>query len=99
MIIKLCFTQNKRIFLHMNEEEETMPRPRGSRNKKSMTIDEQINAARERVEALKNELAEAEAELKTLTALRDEESMKELMATIASSGKSVNDVIAMIKSE
>ena len=76
-----------------------MPRPRGSRNKKSMTIDEQINAARERVEALKNELAEAEEELKTLTTLRDEESMKELMATIASSGKSVNDVIAMIKSE
>ena len=87
------------MYLHMNKEEKTMPRPRGSRNKKSMTIDEQINAARERVEALKNELAEAEEELKTLTTLRDEESMKELMATIASSGKSVNDVIAMIKSE
>ena len=53
----------------------------------------------DKVEALKTELEAAEAELKTLTALRDEEQVKELMSAIASSGKSVADVIAMLKGE
>jgi hypothetical protein len=48
---------------------------------------------------LKAALEAAEAELHNLTAPRDEEAMKELMASIASSGKSVADVIEMIKGE
>ena len=76
-----------------------MPRPKGSRNKPALTIDEQITQTTAKVEALKAELEAAEAELKTLTALRDEEQVKELMSAIASSGKSVADVIAMLKGE
>lgn len=74
-----------------------MPRPKGSKNKPALTLDEQITAATARVEELKAALTAAEEELRTLTALRDEEQVKELMATIASSGRSVSDVIALIK--
>ena len=84
---------------HTDKEEEVMPRPKGSRNKPALTIDEQITQATAKVEALKAELEAAEAELKTLTALRDEEQMKALMEAVAASGKSVSDVIAMLKSE
>ena len=77
-----------------------MPRTKGSRNKaKALTIDEQITQAAAKVEELKAEFAKAEEELKTLTTLRDEEQMKALMEAIASSGKSVADVIAMLKEE
>ena len=73
-----------------------MPRPKGSKNKSALTLDEQIIAAEARVEAAKAELKVAEADLKTLTALRDEEQVKTLMNAIAASGKSVADVVAMI---
>ena len=76
-----------------------MPRPKGSKNKPTLTIDEQIVATEERIDRLKEELAAAEETLKTLTALRDEEQMKELKDAIAASGKSVADVIAMLKTE
>ena len=77
-----------------------MPRTKGSRNKaKTLTIDEQITQAAAKVEELKAELEAAEEELKTLTTLRDEEQMKTLMTAIADSGKSVADVIAMLKEE
>ena len=74
-----------------------MPRPKGSKNKPTLTLDEQITAATARVEELKAALTAAEEELRTLTALRDEEQVKELLAVIAASGKSVADVIALIK--
>ena len=76
-----------------------MPRPKGSKNKSTLTIDEQITQAAARVEDLRVQLSEAEAELKKLETLRDEEQMKALMEAIASSGKSVADVIAMLKEE
>ena len=76
-----------------------MPRPKGSKNKPALTIDEQITQAEARVEELKAALAAAEEELKALETLRDEAAMKELMSAIASSGKSVSDVIAMLKGE
>ena len=76
-----------------------MPRPKGSRNKPALTIDEQIIAAQERASEYKAKWEAAEAELKKLEALRDEEQVKELLATIAASGKSVADVIALIKGD
>ena len=77
-----------------------MPRIKGSKNKaKNLTIDEQITQATARVEELKKELESAEAELNTLTTLRDEAAMKELAAAIAASGKSFADVIAWIKND
>ena len=74
-----------------------MPRTKGSKNKAKLSIDEQITAATTRVEGLKAQLTAAEEELRTLTALRDEEQIKELMEAIAASGKSIADVIAMLK--
>ena len=76
-----------------------MPRPKGSRNKSTLTIDEQITQAAARVEDLRVQLSEAEAELKKLETLRDEEQIKALMEAVAASGKSVSDVIAMVKGE
>ena len=77
----------------------TMPRIKGSRNKaKALTINEQITATAARVEKLKAELLSAEEELRNLTALRDEQAMKELLATMAGKGISVADVVALIKS-
>ena len=76
-----------------------MPRPKGSKNKSTLTIDEQITQATARVEDLRVQLKAAEAELKKLETLRDEEQMKTLMEAVAASGKSVSDVIAMVKGE
>ena len=76
-----------------------MPRPKGSKNKSTLTIDEQITQATARVEDLRMQLSAAEAELKKLETLRDEEQIKTLMEAVAASGKSVSDVIAMVKGE
>ena len=76
-----------------------MPRPKGSKNKSTLSIDEQITQAAARVEDLRVQLKAAEAELKKLETLRDEEQMKTLMEAVAASGKSVSDVIAMVKGE
>lgn len=75
-----------------------MARTKGSKNKaKALTLDVQITAVAARVEELKAALDAAEAELKSLTSLRDEEAMKELMAAMADKGMRVEDVIALIK--
>ena len=76
-----------------------MPRPKGSKNKSTLTIDEQITQATARVEDLRVQLKAAEVELKKLETLRDEEQMKTLMEAVAASGKSVSDVIAMVKGD
>ena len=80
-----------------NKEENDMPRPKGSKNKPTMTLDEQIEKLTQDITALKEQVKTKEAELVRLKNVRDEETMKELMVTIASSGKSVADVIALIK--
>ena len=51
------------------------------------------------MEELKAQLSAAKAELKKLEAKRDEEQVKALMNAIAASGKSVSDVIALIKGD
>ena len=99
IFVEIGVINSNRVDEHTREEEEVMPRPKGSRNKPALTIDEQITQATAKVEELRTQLEAAEAELKTLTALRDEEQVKELMSAIASSGKSVSDVIAMLKGE
>ena len=76
-----------------------MSRPKGSKNKSTLTIDEQITQATARVEDIRVQLKAAEAELKKLETLRDEEQMKALMEAVAASGKSVSDVIAMVKGD
>ena len=64
-----------------------------------MTIDEQITQAAAYVEAMRARLAAAEEELRILTALRDEEAIKELLAAAAGKGIGVADAIALIKAK
>lgn len=73
-----------------------MPRTKGSKNK---TIDEQMQQLTEDIEALRAQIAEKEAELTRLKNLRDQEAMKTLMEAMAKSGKSVSDVLEMIRKE
>ena len=75
-------------------EEQKMPRRKGSKN---LTIEEKIAAAEQRIAELKEQLNAAEAELEGLKSLRDEEKVKELVEAIGASGKSIDDVIAMVK--
>ena len=49
-----------RVVEHTDKEERPMPRPKGSRNKPVLAIDEQITQATAKVEALKAELEAAE---------------------------------------
>lgn len=77
------------------EEKENMARTKGSKNK--LTIDEQMEKITDEISTLKEEIKTKEAELVRLKNLKDEEAMKELMAAMAASGKSVADVIALIK--
>lgn len=77
-----------------NMEGKEMPRRKGSKN---LTVEEKIAAAEQRIEELKEQLTAAEAELAGLKSLRDEEKVKELVEAIGASGKSIDDVIAMVK--
>lgn len=73
-----------------------IPRRKGSKN---LTIEEKIAAAEQRIAELKEQLSAAEAELEGLKSLRDEEKVKELVEAIGASGKSIDDVIAMVKND
>lgn len=71
-----------------------MPRRKGSKN---LTIEEKIAAAEQRIAELKEQLSAAETELEGLKSLHDEEKINELVEAIGASGKSIDDVIAMVK--
>lgn len=77
-------------------EVKKMPRRKGSKN---LTIEEKIAAVEQRIAELKEQLSAAETELKGLKSLRDEEKVKELVEVIGASGKSIDDVIAMVKGD
>ena len=77
-------------------EDTVMPRRKGSKN---LTIEEKIAAAEQRIAELKEQLSVAETELEGLKSLRDEEKVKELVEAIGTSGKSIDDVIAMVKGD
>ena len=94
-----------------------MPRPKGSKNKKTAVvietienIDEKIAAAEtalaEMTKALKakkaelKELARAKAEAdKIAAAKRAEEERTKLLEAVAASGKSMDEIISLIKGE
>ncbi len=73
-----------------------MPRPKGSRNKPAPAIDEQIESITAEVAALEAQLKDKKAELQRLNEAREAEKQKELLAAISASGKSIDEVIAMI---
>ena len=79
------------------KEEPQMPRPKGSKNRTPQTIDERIVALESELDTLRETVAAKEAELAQLKETRDQELVKALMDAIAESGKSVQDVIDMVK--
>jgi septal ring factor EnvC (AmiA/AmiB activator) len=94
-----------------------MPRPKGSKNRKSTefvdtveNIDEKIAATESAIATLTEELKARKAELKELTKAKAraeeyaaekkaEEEKTKLMDAIAASGKSVDEIIQMLKPE
>lgn len=78
-----------------NKEESNMPR--GKRKVIPPTIDERIAALEAEITSLRESVASKEAELAQLKETRDKELIGKLMDAIAESGKSVQDVIDMVK--
>ena len=74
-----------------------MPRPKGSKNRTPPTIDERIAALEAEITSLRESVASKETELAQLKETRDKELIGKLMDAIAESGKSVQDVIDMVK--
>lgn len=74
-----------------------MPRPKGSKKKLVLSVDERITAVTVEIESLQEQLKEKKAELKRLKAEKEEEDQKRLLAAVAASGKSIDEVIALIE--
>ena len=76
-----------------------MPRTKGSKNKAVLSVDERIAAVTAEIESLQEQVREKKAELKQLKAEKEEEDRKRLLAAVAASGKSIDEVIALIETE
>ncbi|MCR5088687.1 MAG: flagellar export protein FliJ [Oscillospiraceae bacterium] len=72
-----------------------MARPRKVRVE--MTASEQLQAVKKEIEALNASLREKKAQIKALEARAAEEKKDALMAAISASGKSIDEVIEMLK--
>ena len=72
--------------------------PRGRRSQANLTIDEKIELTKAAIEQLRSELAQKKNELKKLEMDKKAEESKRLMDAVAAWGKSVDEVIAMIRS-
>lgn len=73
-----------------------MPRPKGSKNKPALTLDEQIAKITMEIESLQEQIKKKKTELKRLNDEKAEEDQKRLMAVVTASGKTVDEVIEMI---
>ena len=76
-----------------------MPRSKGSKKKLVLSIDERITAVTAEIESLQEQLKEKKAELKQLKDEKEEEDQKRLLAAVAASGKSIDEVIVLIEIE
>ncbi len=74
-----------------------MSRTKGSKNKSVLTIDERIAAAVDELESLQEQVKEKKAELREMKAEKEAEDQKKLLAAVAASGKTVEEVIALIE--
>ncbi len=74
-----------------------MSRTKGSKNKNVLTIDERIAAAVDELESLQEQVKEKKAELREMKAEKEAEDQKKLLAAVAASGKTVEEVIALIE--
>ena len=75
-----------------------MPRPKGSKNKPALTLDEQIAQVNAEIVALQDQLKEKKTELKNLSDAKANEDKQRLMDLVTASGKSVDEIIAKISS-
>ena len=78
-----------------------MPRPKGSKNKSSASLDEQIKLVTEEIESIKEKIATKKAELKELEDMRDKQNTQEIMkvaADILASGKTSEEIIETLRS-
>jgi len=102
------------IDLPLSEKEmPVMPRPKGSKNKKTViveNIDEKIAAAEKEIVELTDALKAKKAELKDLVkakaesakiaaAKKAEEDKATILAAVEKSGKSVEEILEMLKGE
>lgn len=71
--------------------------PRGKRKQVDLTIDEQIQQTKEQIDDLNEQLKKKKAELKTLETAKADEEKNKLIAAIAESGKSYDEIMAMLK--
>ena len=95
-----------------------MPRPKGSKNKKSIipetvaveNIDEMVSTAQAEIEKLAAELKSKKAELKKLLKMQEaqtkaaaakkaEEDKAAILAAVEASGKSVEEILEMLKTK
>ena len=96
-----------------------MPRPKGSKNKKTVvntpdinisidSLDEQIKATEAEIESMTAALKDKKAELKTLIKAKEkaekiaaekkaEEDKARLLEAVAASGKSIDEIVEMLK--
>lgn len=76
-----------------------MPRPKGSKNKSSLTIAERLEKANAEYDELYSQLKQKKAELKTLTEQIENEKKKTLLDAIEKSGKSPDEILNLILSQ
>ena len=73
--------------------------PRGRKKAVQLTVEEKIAALEKELQALRETVEATEAELKNLQETRNQELVHTLMDAIAESGKSIQDVIKIVKGE
>ena len=74
-----------------------MPRTKGSKNKATLTVDERISAVTAEIESMEAKLKEKKAELRQLKVEKEEENQKKILAAVAASGKTAEEVIALLE--
>ncbi|HIQ92539.1 MAG TPA: hypothetical protein IAB24_04765 [Candidatus Copromonas avistercoris] len=74
-----------------------MPRTKGSKNKTALPVEERISAVVAEIEAMEEQLKQKKAALKQLKAEKEEENQKKILAAVAASGKSAEEVIALLE--
>lgn len=75
-----------------------MPRTKGSKNKAAaLTIDERIAAVTAEIDSLQEQVKAKKAELKKLDAEKVEADQKKILEAAACSGKSVEEIVALIE--
>lgn len=73
--------------------------PRGRKTIVVKTLEERIAEKQGKIDELKAQLEVEEADLKTLIEQKNLEALKKIQEAIQASGKSIDEVLAVLKSE